>query len=101
MDQLDTGQFYGCNRPGAHLIFLKENAEENPAAMCLVGNKHDLDVLSEREVSTETGETFAKVSFKEWSQGVAFQCSSRNGRSMGLTSLKQVPRQVTMWETPY
>ena len=32
-----------------------------PAAMCLVGNKQDLDEMKEREVSTETGETFAKV----------------------------------------
>ena len=29
--------------------------------MCLVGNKVDLDDMKEREVSTETGETFAKV----------------------------------------
>lgn len=35
--------------------------EEQPAAMCLVGNKLDLDDVKEREVSTETGETFAKV----------------------------------------
>ena len=34
--------------------------EEMPAAMCLVGNKQDLDA-TEREVSTETGETFAKA----------------------------------------
>lgn len=35
--------------------------EEMPAAMCLIGNKMDLDDVKEREVSTETGETFAKV----------------------------------------
>lgn len=29
--------------------------------MCLVGNKHDMDAMKEREVSMETGETFAKV----------------------------------------
>lgn len=29
----------------------------------LVGNKVDLEESSEREVSTETGETFAKVSY--------------------------------------
>ena len=39
----------------------QENAEESPAAMCLVGNKHDMEDLKEREVSVETGETFAKV----------------------------------------
>jgi hypothetical protein len=33
-----------------------------PGAMMLVGNKVDLEESSEREVSTETGETFAKVS---------------------------------------
>lgn len=32
-----------------------------PGALCLVGNKQDLDERSEREVSAETGETFAKV----------------------------------------
>ena len=35
--------------------------DEMPAAMLLVGNKVDLDEMNEREVSTETGETFAKV----------------------------------------
>ena len=41
---------------------MQENVEDMPAAMCLVGNKQDLDAVKEREVSTETGETFAKVS---------------------------------------
>lgn len=41
---------------------LQDNVEEQPVAMCLVGNKVDLDELKEREVSAETGETFAKVS---------------------------------------
>ena len=33
-----------------------------PTGLMLIGNKHDLDEMNEREVSTETGETFAKVS---------------------------------------
>lgn len=41
---------------------VQENVEEMPGAMMLVGNKVDLEESSEREVSTETGETFAKVS---------------------------------------
>ena len=40
----------------------QDNVEEMPGAMMLVGNKVDLEESSEREVSTETGETFAKVS---------------------------------------
>ena len=39
----------------------QDNMGEMPAAMLLVGNKVDLDEINEREVSTETGETFAKV----------------------------------------
>ena len=35
--------------------------EQMPPGMLLVGNKQDLDEQNEREVSTETGETFAKV----------------------------------------
>lgn len=50
-----------CTLPNFEHLFTpsQENAEEVPAAMCLVGNKQDL--IGEREVSTETGETFAKV----------------------------------------
>jgi translation elongation factor EF-4 len=32
-----------------------------PTGLMLIGNKHDLDEMNEREVSTETGETFAKI----------------------------------------
>ena len=32
-----------------------------PTGLMLIGNKHDLEDHNEREVSTETGETFAKV----------------------------------------
>ena len=35
--------------------------EEPPSALLLVGNKVDLDDTNQREVLTETGETFAKV----------------------------------------
>ena len=40
---------------------VQDNVEEMPGAMMLVGNKVDLEESNEREVSTETGETFAKV----------------------------------------
>ena len=40
---------------------IQDNMDEMPAAMLLVGNKVDLDETNEREVSTETGETFAKM----------------------------------------
>lgn len=40
---------------------IHENTDFLPAAMILVGNKVDLEECGEREVSTETGETFAKV----------------------------------------
>ena len=40
---------------------MQDNVEEMPGAMMLVGNKVDLEESSEREVSMETGETFAKV----------------------------------------
>ena len=40
---------------------MQDNVEEMPGAMMLVGNKVDLEESNEREVSTETGETFAKV----------------------------------------
>lgn len=43
------------------MILVQDSVQEMPAAMCLVGNKEDLDESNEREVSTETGETFAKV----------------------------------------
>ena len=43
---------------------LQDNMDEMPAAMLLVGNKVDLHEANEREVSTETGETFAKVGDK-------------------------------------
>ena len=42
----------------------QDNMDEMPAAMLLVGNKVDLHEANEREVSTETGETFAKVGDK-------------------------------------
>lgn len=35
--------------------------DEPPAALLLIGNKADLDESNQREVLTETGETFAKV----------------------------------------
>ena len=35
--------------------------DEMPPGMLLVGNKHDLDEQNEREVSLETGKTFARV----------------------------------------
>ena len=44
-----------------HPISSQDNMDEMPAAMLLVGNKVDLHETNEREVSTETGETFAKV----------------------------------------
>ena len=40
----------------------QENTDEMPVGMLLVGNKTDLGEQDEREVSTETGETFSKVS---------------------------------------
>jgi len=40
---------------------IQENVDEMPAAMLLVGNKVDLEETNEREVSTESGESFAKV----------------------------------------
>ncbi len=45
------------------LFIMQENVGEIPSSLCLVGNKLDLDLdgTNEREVSTETGETFAKV----------------------------------------
>lgn len=63
--------------------------------MCLVGNKQDMDAMKEREVSMETGETFAKVIFL---QGSAFLIGFylHTGRFMEQISSKQVPRQVTM-----
>lgn len=63
VDQLHTGRVplgSRYTRLLSHISF-QENAEESPAAMCLVGNKQDMDAMKEREVSTETGETFAKV----------------------------------------
>ena len=41
---------------------IQENVDQMPPGMLLVGNKQDLDEENEREVSMETGETFAKVS---------------------------------------
>ena len=43
-------------------VVLQENVDQMPTGLMLIGNKHDLDEMNEREVSTETGETFAKVS---------------------------------------
>ena len=39
----------------------QENVDQMPTGLMLIGNKQDLDEMNEREVSTETGETFAKV----------------------------------------
>ena len=38
---------------------------EFPSVLLLVGNKVDLDETGKREVLSETGETFAKVSTME------------------------------------
>ena len=54
---------------------MQDNVEEMPGAMMLVGNKVDLEESSEREVSTETGETFAKVSCLEWEHNYSVVCS--------------------------
>lgn len=35
--------------------------DQMPTGLMLIGNKQDLDDQNEREVATETGETFAKV----------------------------------------
>ena len=40
---------------------LQENVDQMPTGLMLIGNKQDLEEQNEREVSTETGETFAKV----------------------------------------
>ena len=40
---------------------LQENVDQMPTGLMLIGNKKDLEEQNEREVSTETGETFAKV----------------------------------------
>ena len=40
---------------------LQQSVSVLPAAMLLVGNKLDLDEFAEREVSTQTGQDFAKV----------------------------------------
>ena len=36
-----------------------------PTGLMLIGNKQDLDEQNDREVATETGETFAKVTVSE------------------------------------
>ena len=43
-------------------VCVRAQESEVPGAMILVGNKQDRDEFDEREVSCETGETFAKVS---------------------------------------
>ena len=43
------------------ISLFQENVDQMPAGLMLIGNKQDLDEVNEREVSTETGETFAKV----------------------------------------
>ena len=73
--------------------------------MCLVGNKQDLDAMKEREVSMETGETFAKVSITRAHRGpgIMFQChnwqiygadfietSAKTGYNVGKSLLKLV-----------
>lgn len=56
--QVSTTQ---CWEVKCTMCVFQENVEEMPGAMCLVGNKQDLEETNEREVSVETGETFAKV----------------------------------------
>ena len=54
------------------MILLQDNTDQMPSGLLLVGNKVDLDDQGEREVSVETGETFAKVSldcFTLWCVG--------------------------------
>lgn len=57
---------------------MQENVEEMPGAMMLVGNKVDLEESSEREVSTETGETFAKVSCMERESIASYRALTAN-----------------------
>lgn len=40
---------------------IQENVDQMPTGLMLIGNKQDLDDQNEREVATETGETFAKI----------------------------------------
>ncbi len=43
--------------------------------MVLVGNKLDREEFEEREVSTETGETFAKVRIMGWENSTSLLCT--------------------------
>lgn len=72
--------------------------------MCLVGNKQDL--IGEREVSTETGETFAKVmpppAMPQWKPSLYFhttlqiygadfiETSAKTGYNVGNSLLRLV-----------
>ena len=49
--------------------------DEPPAGLLLVGNKADLDEGGQREVLTETGETFAKVRKRERGRVLAIASS--------------------------
>ena len=69
-----------------------------PAAMLLVGNKLDLDEFEEREVSTQTGQDFAKVGLMVTAELIYCVCVPHS--YMGLSSSKQVQRLVRMWATP-
>ena len=73
-----------------------------PAAMLLVGNKLDLDEFEEREVSTQTGQDFAKVGLMVTAELIycVCVCVCVPHSYMGLSSSKQVQRLVRMWATP-
>lgn len=57
---------------------IQENVDKMPTGLMLIGNKQDLDEQNEREVSTETGETFAKI------YGAQFlETSAKTGYNVG------------------
>jgi len=64
---------------------IQENVDEMPAAMLLVGNKVDLEETNEREVSTESGESFAKMYNADF-----METSAKTGYNVGNSLLMLV-----------
>ena len=92
-------------------VFIQENMEEMPGAIILVGNKTDLPEEAgtsyQREVSRETGETFAKVQqlYNPLTHSsccivsvIVMLFPVMTLRYMEHSLLRPVPRQVTMLE---
>lgn len=74
---------------------IKQSVAVLPAAMLLVGNKLDLDEFGEREVSTQTGQDFAKLYGTEF-----IEASAKTGLNVGNALMMLVRKALQSMDIP-